>query len=583
MMNLKRKSSALYHNLVETLTQDKVDDIINIAKNNALPMYTKGGGMYTLEYNDDDMSAIVYKAYSNAINLSKLHPNIMADMQFAKELCDNYNRGFIVSQDDTKMQNSTAQTLHNAVQNLPYYQYDSNNAMPKYAKPAKTVTTEQSAPVATFKRPNPSITAEQFVSKVPCRIYHDNVYVQLDGAYYQDMNKTRFYRLLNTYFRSEAERYGSARFYDEVLNFVQCDQRFVIEDVDVQKISQYICLKDGYLDMFSMQYFAPNPNIFFTKFINLSKADVVGASASPVFDSFSYFITGGDPILQLRILQMIGYILSNDNKAKSIFVLQGVTNSGKSTLISLITSFCVDELVAAVNVLDMANNFSIAELADKFINIDAELPSNALKPASVRRLKELSSGDLLSSDVKYKGRVTFRCFAKLLFATNHPVILESKDDAFMQRLICIPFAYEVPRSNWDSTLLDRLKAERPAILKKAIKAYLQLLQSHYAFAGDYPINDLVETSSKKYVDPLKEFLDKALTEKIGSYLFVNDIREKFQQWLDNRQLDNPYKTDMAFGKALRFYLPQKIFSKKRRYPGQNPQSVIMDTEYVFKS
>ena len=69
----------------------------------------------------------------------------------------------------------------------------------------------------------------------------------------------------------------------------------------------------------------------------------------------------------------------------------------------------------------------------------------------------------------------------------------------MQRIVVVPFLHSIPREEQDRNLLERLKAEKPAIASKALEAYYDLRKNHYKFSGEFTIN-----SSLLYPDELPE-------------------------------------------------------------------------------
>jgi len=59
----------------------------------------------------------------------------------------------------------------------------------------------------------------------------------------------------------------------------------------------------------------------------------------PVFDKFLHDISGGDPVLEMRIWEVMGYCLTPDLNAKKFFIFQGAHDSGKSLLCNLLSDF----------------------------------------------------------------------------------------------------------------------------------------------------------------------------------------------------------------------------------------------------
>ena len=169
---------------------------------------------------------------------------------------------------------------------------------------------------------------------------------------------------------------------------------------------------------------------------------------------------------------MIGYCLvPQDNSAKRIVLYQGVGNTGKSVLGSLLASFYEESAVGSVDAFRIGDRFSLSALATKALNISMDLPNSALNDQSVGVLKQISGNDLVQVEEKYKTPYAARIGCKMIFGTNHQLRTSSFDAAFLRRILLIPFNYPVPRYAQDPHLVDKLKNERAGIFFKAMLAY----------------------------------------------------------------------------------------------------------------
>ena len=290
-------------------------------------------------------------------------------------------------------------------------------------------------------------------------------------------------------------------------------------------------------------------------------------------------IAGGDEILIQRILEIMGYIFSNDLSAKVFFIFQGVPDSGKSTLLELIKSFFNEEFSAALNIEDIEKQFAVSELFGKAINICGELTGLSVKSTAISRLKQLTGNDTISSDVKYKSHIKFKNSAKLLFATNNPVNLEYMDEAFLRRIVVVPFKYSATVK--DRGLLLKLLHEKAGIFQLCVKHYMQLKQKDYNFAGNYPLNEVCQNVySNNAMNKMQEFLDEVLEADPDAHVFIGDMLCEFKAYAERNgfaiSMDN-----LAFGRAMRKYFPSGNFGKKRKTGESIPKSVIKG--YKFKS
>lgn len=194
---------------------------------------------------------------------------------------------------------------------------------------------------------------------------------------------------------------------------------------------------------------------------------------SPTFDHFIYTSSGGDPLIQNRMLECIGALCMLPCRLlKRFFVLGCAPNSGKSVIGKLLRKLYGDSLVASTTLQDLNTQFGASALLGKAINISMDLPGDALQSKAVSMLKMLTGDDSISIDKKYSERIEYASNIHMLFATNHSIKITSKDAAFWKRLVFVPFDHEIPASEQDPYLIDRLWDERDAIVTKCVLAYL---------------------------------------------------------------------------------------------------------------
>lgn len=214
---------------------------------------------------------------------------------------------------------------------------------------------------------------------------------------------------------------------------------------------------------------------------------VEGNSSKPLppkTQSFISWITSGDFILEKRIWEMIGYLLTPDSDGKVLFLLQGKPDSGKSVLGRLISGFFPAEKVVNLDIEQIGRSAATKYLSNKCLNLAMDLPNKTIPPLAVRNLKMLTGNDEISVKTNAYKFEKYYGHCKFLFATNHPLILKGRDDAFVRRIVVIPFTNTIPKSSQDPHFLDQMMKEGPAIAAKALSAYLELVNRRYVFTGD---------------------------------------------------------------------------------------------------
>ena len=225
-----------------------------------------------------------------------------------------------------------------------------------------------------------------------------------------------------------------------------------------------------------------------------------GRKDMPWTKYFLETIANGDDDLYELMLQVIGYILSNDVKAKSFFYLEGVGDAGKSRFCDLIASFFPasgTNKVARIALQDLGGKFALGNLVNAKLNISEDLPDSPLSPTTVSRIKMISDGNRLEAEAKYVQPFSFRPLCKLLFASNHPLRLKEHDAAFVSRVVYIPFLRPIPKDRQDKDILRKMQGELPALFNHAFEAYRRLVDNGYAWAGSerFKPNILINSST----------------------------------------------------------------------------------------
>ena len=118
-------------------------------------------------------------------------------------------------------------------------------------------------------------------------------------------------------------------------------------------------------------------------------------------------------------IDALAYTFYRDYIVELIFVLYGLGANGKTVFTSLLTSLHGKRNVSNVPLPAMLNNrFALADLENKDVNIDSELPYTTIKETSI--LKKLTSGSKQPIRIERKNQRAYDTglYAKLFFNAN---------------------------------------------------------------------------------------------------------------------------------------------------------------------
>jgi P4 family phage/plasmid primase-like protien len=165
---------------------------------------------------------------------------------------------------------------------------------------------------------------------------------------------------------------------------------------------------------------------------------------------------------------------------RKAYYLQGGPNTGKSTLIrNLIKGIIGEDGVTHITLQDLeTDSFARADLFGRMLNVCADLPSEPLEGTSV--FKQITGGDRMNAQRKYKDRFNFTPHCHLLFSGNGPIKAPQAGEAFWDRWVVIPFENEfskgddgyMPRDELDAALQD--EEELSALLNEILSVLLEV-------------------------------------------------------------------------------------------------------------
>ena len=288
----------------------------------------------------------------------------------------------------------------------------------------------------------------------------------------------------------------------------------------------YAPLQNGIFDLEKQRLYPHSPDrLTFT----CIKAKYDPKAKCPMFDSFLFWVTHGNPQLLERFWMALGSLFIYPTRGKFFIFMEGVSNSGKSVLGNFCQRLYPKESVSNIRLRTMKENFGLMRLLGAVINFELDMPNTKLNAEVVSRLKQITGGDSIDVPRKYLSSVTLERQIKFVFASNHPLCLDGEDDAFEKRIVYLPFDRAVPDDQQDPYLGDKIWAERNAIVTKALHYARKLVQLNYIFpkipqvdSAEYVVQNSSIKSAGQFVQESCERCDPdvvtALEDLYNAYL-----------------------------------------------------------------
>jgi len=271
--------------------------------------------------------------------------------------------------------------------------------------------------------------------------------------------------------RRASERVGSAKTVSAVLYLASVDRRLAATVGQWDADPWLLNTPDGVIDLRTSKLRPHRHDDY------LTKVTAVGPRGDcPLFLRFLHRITGGDTDLIAYLQRALGYALTGVTSGHALFFAYGTGANGKSVLLSTIAGILGDYHKTS------AMETFTASKGDRHPTELADLRGARLVTASETeegrnwaesRIKQLTGGDRISARFMRQDFFEFQPTFKLFVAGNHKPTLCSVDEAMRRRVHMMPFAVTIPPNERDGELSEKLKAERPGILKWLIEGCLR--------------------------------------------------------------------------------------------------------------
>jgi P4 family phage/plasmid primase-like protien len=452
--------------------------------------------------------------------------NLLLNKKAAAEIPDNYSPDYDQQFEGIKLIDETVPTKQ----------------VKSYLEPTSSVenrpSTDMVSPnvqngIMVTAKPTPYEVAQQFITVVKFRIVGGALYF-FNGIVFELLDDDSLDRLIVKCFRQVIEMHGKPDIIKAVRTFIKAEPKLVIDDPTIDP--NYIVFRNGRLDIRTMEFSDNDPLVFQTSYLNFNYDRY--NTHCPNFEKYLESVSGGDPDIKELMLQTHGYIASCSMDAKSFFLFIGEGDTGKSLTIGLDTMFFPNDFVSTIELQALGDKFSTGNLANVRLNVGGDLPNKPLTPDVVKHVKGITGNDMMTAEKKFVQPFSFKPTCKLVFATNHPLVLQQRDDQFCERLVVIPFDNKIPKDRQDHDLLNKLRDELPAIFNMILEAFLRLRNNNFEFKKVVNLSNYVAIplSESGSVSHLEEAVDDfvsihyEITGDSGDFVSIKQLYAEFNAY-----------------------------------------------------
>lgn len=375
--------------------------------------------------------------------------------------------------------------------------------------------------------------AQELMRRVNFIIVCSAIYM-FNGIVYELLDNETLDRLILKELREPIAEIGRPEIISAIRAFVKKEPNLVIDDPTIDP--NYIVFRNGRLDIRTMEFADNDPLVFQTSYLNFNYDRY--NTHCPNFEKYLESVSGGDPDIKELMLQTHGYIASCSMDAKSFFLFIGEGDTGKSLTIGLDTMFFPNDFVSTIELQALGDKFSTGNLANVRLNVGGDLPNKPLTPDVVKHVKGITGNDMMTAEKKFVQPFSFKPTCKLVFATNHPLVLQQRDDQFCERLVVIPFDNKIPKDRQDHDLLNKLRDELPAIFNMILEAFLRLRNNNFEFKKVVNLSNYVAIplSESGSVSHLEEAVDDfvsihyEITGDSGDFVSIKQLYAEFNAY-----------------------------------------------------
>lgn len=259
----------------------------------------------------------------------------------------------------------------------------------------------------------------------------------------------------------------------------------------------------------------------------------------PRYEAFLNHITGGDKDFQTYLQELAGMCLVGKVYEEGVIMVYGTGGNGKSTLFNTWLDVVGDYGIVIRNELLTGNRqgFEVAgrsQLRGKRMVICSELEESQLM--SDATLKQMTSRDEISANVKYHEPVSFTPVHTLILHTNHLPRLQSVDGGTQRRIAIAPFMARVNPEDKISDLAGLLvEEEGPAILAWMIDGAEKFYLNHMILSKP----KVVQNATDDYIqseDKIARFIKEQCIKEEGKEINSANLFREFRNWLQENGL-----------------------------------------------
>ncbi len=203
-----------------------------------------------------------------------------------------------------------------------------------------------------------------------------------------------------------------------------------------------------------------------------------------------------DPSKATLLLEIIGVCLSGIHSHRHMYILMGVTGSGKSVIADFLHKLVIPEsAVTNFGLQEIAGRFNKQHLENAVLNICREITASRINETDT--IKELIAEEPIFVEGKGKEGYTAYPHVKLFNCTNQLPRFGNMDasgnQALLNRMVVLRFNHTIPDGEADRELSDKLFNDRNIICSLAVNELQRLYDNGFRFTVPEDSKQMLES------------------------------------------------------------------------------------------
>lgn len=314
------------------------------------------------------------------------------------------------------------------------------------------------------------------------KILNNSMYMYNEElGYFEYIEEMRELIEINKFISEDIRAKIAPRLLYDIVKKLKSEPTIQMSNDDINRDKNFINCKNGVINLDTVELMKHDKRYLFTYCIKANFISNKDEIKAPNFEEFIETSLEKNKEKRKLLFEIVGYLASNYNEAKTAFVFLGKPHSGKSLLSKIITKLIGEKEVSNIPLHKLGNRFNIAELSNHRININAELNSGKLGDIDI--FKAIVGGDYLTGEYKGQSPFSFKCRIKLLFCGNFMPELKDLEvgDAFTDRLQFLLFNVTTPEEKRNYNLENLLMQEIDSIFTLAVYELKKLVEKNFEF------------------------------------------------------------------------------------------------------